>query len=54
MACVDPLVPGGSYLSNCRVKPTEGAGGCCTSAEEWGRLWQTSERCVKEAEARFP
>ena len=54
MACIDPDVPGGSYLSNCYVKPSEGANGCSNSPEEWDRLIQTTERSAKEAETRFP
>lgn len=54
MACIDPDVPGGSYLSNCYVKPSEGADGCSNSPEEWQRLIHTTERSVMTAETRFP
>jgi len=51
MACVDPDLPGGCYLSNCYVKPTEGAGGCSNQPELWPRLWALLEACV--ADERF-
>ena len=54
MACIDEGVRGGSYLSNCEAKPSEGAGGCSNDPREWARLWATSERCAAEARARYP
>jgi len=48
MACVDPALPGGSYLSNCYVKETEGADGCCKKPDEWAKLWELCEKCVKD------
>eukprot|EP00929_Paragymnodinium_shiwhaense_P053683 TRINITY_DN26893_c0_g1_i1.p1 TRINITY_DN26893_c0_g1~~TRINITY_DN26893_c0_g1_i1.p1 ORF type:complete len:359 (+),score=65.41 TRINITY_DN26893_c0_g1_i1:101-1177(+) len=52
MACVDPDVPGGSYISNCYVKQTEGAGNCSNSAEEWKKHWALCETCVQDS--RYP
>ena len=54
MALLDPDVPGGSYLSNCYLKPSEGADGCSNKPDEIERLWVTSERCVEQAASRFP
>lgn len=54
MACIDPHVPGGAYLSNCYDKPSEGENNCSNSMDEWEKLIQTTERCVKEAETLFP
>jgi len=49
MACVDPDVPGGSYLSNCYVKPAEGKDGCANEPEQWAKLWALCEKCAAEA-----
>lgn len=46
MACVDPGVPGGSYLSNCYVKATEGVNGCSNQPGEWLKLWAACEKCL--------
>lgn len=51
MACVDPDAVGGSYLSNCYVKPSEGRNGCSNELDEWRKLWELCERCV--ADDRF-
>ena len=47
MAAVD-VVPGGSYLSNCYVKPTEGVDGCSNDPEQWSKLWSLLEKCVDD------
>ncbi len=52
MALIDPDVPGGSYLSNCYVKPAEGAGGCANEPGQWSRLWEVCEQNLLEG--RFP
>lgn len=52
MACIDEDVPGGSYLSNCYVKPTEGADGCSNNSAEWAKLWKLCEQCVEDD--RYP
>ena len=52
MALVDPDVPGGSYLSNCYVKPAEGAGDCANDPALWAQLWEVCEKNLQEA--RFP
>ncbi|KAJ1475443.1 hypothetical protein T484DRAFT_1828425 [Baffinella frigidus] len=52
MACVDPNVPGGSYLSNCGVKASEGADGCSNQREVWRALWELLEKCGEDA--RYP
>ena len=51
MACVD-AVPGGCYLSNCYVKPTEGAGGYSNDPKQWSMLWTLLEKCVDDE--RYP
>lgn len=45
-ACVDPDVPGGSYLSNCYVKQTEGVDNCSNIPDQWDKLWTLCEKCV--------
>lgn len=52
MACIDQDIPGGSYLSNCLAKPTEGANGCSNDPVQWVKLWELCAECVKKA--RFP
>ena len=49
MACIDPDVPGGAYLSNCYVKPSEGKDGCSNDPTEWAKLWALCEKGVQEA-----
>eukprot|EP01050_Picozoa_sp_SAG11_P008332 SAG11_NODE_729_length_7489_cov_17.662246_1_plen_358_part_00 len=51
MACVDPDLEGGEYLSNCAVKDSEGADSCSKDEAQWAKLWELSER--QSAEARF-
>jgi NAD(P)-dependent dehydrogenase (short-subunit alcohol dehydrogenase family) len=53
-ACLDPMLPGGVYLSNCYVKPTEGRDDVSNQPREWERCWQTTVASVQQAEARFP
>jgi NAD(P)-dependent dehydrogenase (short-subunit alcohol dehydrogenase family) len=48
MACLDLSLKGGEYLSNCYVKPTEGVDGCSNDEAQWSRLWDMTERHVKE------
>eukprot|EP00931_Biecheleriopsis_adriatica_P104737 TRINITY_DN79374_c0_g1_i1.p1 TRINITY_DN79374_c0_g1~~TRINITY_DN79374_c0_g1_i1.p1 ORF type:complete len:356 (-),score=70.43 TRINITY_DN79374_c0_g1_i1:3-1070(-) len=48
MACVDPTVPGGSYISNCYVKQTEGVDSCSNQPTEWKKLWALCEKCVED------
>lgn len=52
MACIDKDVAGGSYLSNCHVKQSEGVNGCSNDPVQWVKLWELCEKCVREA--RFP
>ena len=52
MALIDPDVPGGSYLSNCCIKPAEGAGGCANDPAQWAQLWEVCEKGL--GEGRFP
>lgn len=52
MACLDPIIPSGSYLSNCRVKETEGFEGCSNDAGQAKKLWELTERQIEEN--RFP
>ena len=52
MACLDPSIPSGSYLSNCRVKETEGLDGCSNDAGQAKKLWELTERQVQEN--KFP
>jgi len=47
MACIDPDIPGGSYLSNCYVKPAEGKKGCANDSTEWSKLWTLCEKCTE-------
>ena len=54
MALVDDEVPGGSYLSNCCIKPAEGAGDGANDPEQWAKLWALCEADLGEIEARFP
>ena len=52
MACLDPTISSGSYLSNCRVKATEGFEGCSNDQGQAKKLWELTERQVREN--RFP
>lgn len=54
MACLDPTLPGGSYLSNCYIKPSEGKDGVSLRPDEWERCWETTLQSVKKAEGSFP
>ena len=45
-------MPGGSYLSNCYVKPAEGAEGCANDPKQWERLWALCE--ANQKENRYP
>ena len=53
-ACIGEQVSGGAYLSNCLEKAAEGADNCANKAEEWGRLWELSDACVRISASRFP
>jgi len=52
MACLDQTIPGGSYLSNCCVKTTEGLNGCSNDEGQCNKLWELTERQIQEN--RFP
>ena len=45
---------GGSYLSNCYIKPSEGKDGVSLRPDEWERCWETTLQSVKKAEVSFP
>ncbi|CAB9513926.1 Short-chain dehydrogenase TIC 32, chloroplastic [Seminavis robusta] len=51
-ACLDPGIPSGSYLSNCRVKASEGFESCSNDEAQAKKLWELTERQIKEN--RFP
>ena len=48
MACMADDVPGGAYLSNCYVKPSEGKDDCSNVEAQWTKLWELSEKQSKE------
>ena len=48
MACLDPSLKGGEYLSNCYVKITEGVDNCSNDEVQWARLWDMTAKHVKE------
>lgn len=52
MAALDDEVPGGSYISNCYVKPSEGKDGCSNDPAIWKKMWELSEACLDMR--RFP
>jgi len=54
MALVDKDVLGGSYLSNCYVKPAEGVANCANDPKQWKLLWELCQRNAEEAKTRFP
>ena len=53
MAAIDPHVPGGSYLCNCRVERTSGAGDISNQPAEWDKLWALTESCKADS-SKFP
>jgi len=50
MACLDNDLKGGEYLSNCCVKESRGVDGCSNNEGQWRRLWELTERQVREKE----
>ena len=48
MACLDPDLEGGEYLSNCYAKPTEGVDGCSTDKSLWSKLWVLTAKHINE------
>ena len=54
MACVESELPGGSYISNCYVKASEGKDGASNEPGEWEKLWALCEKSVEEAAVRYP
>lgn len=47
MACLDPHLQGGEYLSNCYIKESEGADQCSNDQAQWVRLWDVTSKQVE-------
>jgi len=43
-------VKGGAYYSNCLEKPSQGMGGIANNPEAWKRLWNLSDKTLKDLE----